>query len=287
MRPMLASRLKHFDRLRFPLYASPKIDGVRCLVKDGVAVSRTLKPIPNRWIQSKLSNFAEFEGFDGELIVDDPTTEGVMQRTTSGVMSFEGKPNFTYFIFDLWNSAEPFEQRFLALHSYIPEIVILNQTLCRSIYDVKRCEDRALALGYEGLILRNPQTHYKFGRSTEEEQALLKIKRFQDSEAVVLRVNALEHNGNCAEVSELGLTKRSTAKSGKVALEMLGALEVKDLETGIEFSIGSGFTESQRIEFWNLELKGRIVKYKHFAVSGVKEKPRFPTFLGFRSEEDL
>ena len=287
MRPMLASRLKHFDRLRFPLYASPKLDGVRCLIKDGVAVSRTLKPIPNRWIQSKLSSFPEFEGFDGELVVGDPTTEGVMQRTTSGVMSFEGKPNFTYFIFDLWNSAEPFEQRFLALHSYIPEIVILNQTLCRSIYDVKRCEDRALALGYEGLILRNPQTHYKFGRSTEEEQALLKIKRFQDSEAVVLRVNALEHNGNCAEVSELGLTKRSTAKSGKVALEMLGALEVKDLETGIEFSIGSGFTESQRIEFWKLELKGCIVKYKHFAVSGVKEKPRFPTFLGFRNEEDL
>ncbi len=287
MRPMLAAKITKFEALRFPLLASPKLDGVRCLIKEGVALSRTLKPIPNAFIQSKLSNLAEFEGFDGELVVGEATGEGVMQRTTSGVMSFHGSPHFTYFVFDRWNSTEEFESRYASLHAFIPEIIILNQTLCRSLSDVKRCEERALALGYEGLILRSPKTLYKFGRSTEEEQKLLKLKRFQTSEAVVLRVNALEHNDNPAEVSELGLTKRSTAKNGKISLPMLGSVDVRDIETGVEFSIGSGFTEGQRLAWWQQDLIGRLLTYRHFAVSGVKEKPRFPTFVAFRSEEDL
>ena len=65
-------------------------------------------------------------------------------------------------------------------------------------------------------------------------------------------------------------------------------MNVKDIHTGVEFSIGSGFTEEQRREIWNkqVELIGSIVKYKYFEV-GVKDKPRFPIFLGFRDKRDI
>ena len=74
----------------------------------------------------------------------------------------------------------------------------------------------------------------------------------------------------------------------------LGALLVKDLLTGVEFGIGSGFNDAQRKEIWEnrYEWIGKIVKYKHFAVGAV-EAPRFPIFIsgaefvGERHVDDL
>jgi DNA ligase-1 len=63
---------------------------------------------------------------------------------------------------------------------------------------------------------------------------------------------------------------------------------VKDLKTGVEFDIGTGFTESQRQLLWAQgdNLMGKIVKYKS-QPTGVKDKPRFPVFLGFRDKVDM
>jgi DNA ligase-1 len=70
----------------------------------------------------------------------------------------------------------------------------------------------------------------------------------------------------------------------------LGALKVRDVTTGIEFNIGTGYTAAQRAELWAMwlagTLAGKIAKYKHFEV-GVKEAPRFPVFLGFRNPLDM
>jgi len=150
-------------------------------------------------------------------------------------------------------------------------------------------ETECLALGYEGVMLRAPDGPYKYGRSTLREGWLLKLKRFEDSEAVVIGYVALNRNLNPAQVSELGLTKRSHAQAGKVATELLGALKCVDLVTAAEFEIGTGFTEAQRIAFWRERdfLIDRVVKYKHFAASGVKTAPRFPVWLGWRSAGDM
>ena len=45
-KPLLASPAD-LSTLRFPVLASPKLDGVRAIVKDGVVLSRSLKKIPN------------------------------------------------------------------------------------------------------------------------------------------------------------------------------------------------------------------------------------------------
>jgi DNA ligase-1 len=70
--------------------------------------------------------------------------------------------------------------------------------------------------------------------------------------------------------------------------DCLGSLKVHDLATGVEFSIGSGFSQEQRDYFWEhkAELLGRTVKYKYFP-TGSKERPRFPTYLGFRDMIDF
>ena len=50
-------------RLRYPLYGSYKLDGIRASVQDGVLLSSTLKPIPNRELQT-LWGRPEFNGLD-------------------------------------------------------------------------------------------------------------------------------------------------------------------------------------------------------------------------------
>lgn len=73
----------------------------------------------------------------------------------------------------------------------------------------------------------------------------------------------------------------------------MGALVVRDLKTGVEFKIGTGFTAEDRVTFWEQCQKRfqsyercPIVKYKHFAI-GAKDKPRFPAYVGLRDGWDL
>jgi DNA ligase-1 len=93
---------------------------------------------------------------------------------------------------------------------------------------------------------------------------------------------------NDKQVNELGNSFRSSHKDNLMAMDTLGALVVRDIKTGIEFNIGSGYTQEVRDEIWANRDKylGKLAKYKHFEI-GVKDKPRFPVFIGMRSEIDL
>jgi DNA ligase 1 len=91
--------------------------------------------------------------------------------------------------------------------------------------------------------------------------------------------------------NELGLSKRSSHKANKRGKGRVGALLGLDVKTGQSVRVGSGFTAKQRDDLWMLwkkgGLRGTIIKYKHFAQSGVKDKRRHTIFLGIRDEDDL
>ena len=293
MKPMLAVNCD--GRINYPAYASPKLDGIRCVIKDGVALSRSLKPIPNKFIQEWVRDNGFLNGLDGELIVGNPCDQNVMQTTTSGVMSREGEPDFKYHVFDYWSApSEKWEDRLKDIlsaqeHGSLPSrCEVVPQVLVYNEEELLAYEKEVLAQGYEGVMLRSVDGLYKYGRSTLKEGYLLKLKRFADGEAEIIGVEELQHNHNQARVGELGQTVRSSEKAGLVGGNTLGALVVKDLETGVTFNIGTGFTSALREELWakRESLVGQIVKYKHFP-TGVVEAPRFPVFLGFRDRIDM
>ena len=293
MRPLLAcSAPANLNTLPYPLISSPKLDGIRCLIKDGVAYSRTLKPIRNNYVQHMLGR-PELNGMDGELIVGDPTASDCMRVTNSGVMSFEGEPDFTFFVFDIWN--RPGVQYHEALTQLIdmavhPYVEVLPQQWCHKTADVEAHEQSVVAAGYEGLILRRPNGLYKYGRSTLKEGYLLKLKRYLQDEAVVIGYEPWQRNENNPEINALGYTQRSHAKDGKVSLPMLGAFIVKGMFRDIltTFNVGTGFTLGERTLLWEKrnELMGRIVTYKYFP-GGTKDRPRDPVFVSFRDPSDV
>lgn len=287
-KPMLAGTIKALSEVRYPVIVSPKLDGIRCLKLEGKVLSRTFKPIPNDYIRTTLEKLLP-DGVDGEIIVGD-----VFQQTTSAVMSKEGEPAFAFWMFDAVGRHlnEPYKSRLLLLKNIIdkigdPRIVEVPTYAAGAEEALLGFEKLFLEQGYEGLMTRDPDGPYKCGRSTVKEGWLLKLKRFEDHEAEILGFVEQLQNTNAAEKNELGYTKRSSAKAGKVGKGTLGKFKVRDLESGVVFFVGTGLTDEQRQEIWNHKARyqGKLVKYK-CQPYGEKDKPRLPVFLGFRDERD-
>jgi DNA ligase-1 len=284
-----------FSKVKYPVYASPKLDGIRCSIVNGQALTRTLKAVPNKAVSAFLSSMA-LNGLDGELIVGSPTSKTCYTDTVSQVMAHDkGLAGVGYYVFDMHNVAGPYEQRAKRLREFIATegvgdipIYILEQVFVQSEDHMVAFEEHCVAQGYEGIILRSPSAPYKFGRSTVNEGYLLKVKRFMDSEAEIIGFEEEMFNGNDAQTNELGRTKRSTAAAGLSGKGTLGAFHVRDLVTGITFSVGTGLTAEQRQACWHDRgnLQGQLIKYKYFPV-GVKVAPRHPVFLGLRDRSDL
>jgi len=283
MRPMTASPIP--EDVSFPKLVSKKLDGVRALIKEGKVLSRTLTPIPNHIVQ-QLFGIPELEGLDGELIVGDPYGEDVFNRTMSGVMSQEGQPDVYFYAFDYHNMpGVPFYERNAAVEYVCAgRVVYCAHEEVRTKEALSALHEQAVAQGYEGLMLRDPNGPYKFGKSTVKEQYLLKMKSFQDSEAQIIDTEPLFVNNNPIELSRLGLSKRATCQSNKVATNMVGAIWVQDIYSGVKFKIGSGFSQEDRLD--QNEWIGKIVKYKYQCLTP-RGKPRHAVFIGFRDPIDI
>lgn len=292
-KPLLAKEvdlsLLDFDNRNY--LASAKIDGIRATVLDGKVYSRTKKLIPNEYVQH-LYGRPEFNGLDGELIVGSVNAEDVYRQTNSGVMSVKGEPDVRLYAFDDVSVADkPFVERLqqVADRANMVDFTALPHFQVRSLQQLDTIEEEFLLEGFEGLMLRDANMPYKFGRSTAKQQHLLKVKRFSDSEAIILDYDPLFKNENEAVINELGHTSRSSHQENKVAQELLGRLKVKDIGSGVEFYVGSGFTLKDRETLWYLreELVGKMIKYKFFPVGMKDGVPRHPIYLGFRNELDL
>lgn len=287
-KPMLADTAPSITTLRYPLYVSPKLDGVRCLIRDGVAVTRNLKPVPNLFVQSVLKGLPE--GMDGELIVDSPTARNVFTTTQSAVMRASGEPWFVFYVFDIVEP-KPFSERQKTLLQWFARyqrgmIAPVRQDYITTAAELDTVEGRCVAEGYEGVMVRCPKSPYKFGRSTIKEGYLLKIKRFEDDEAEVIGTQELMTNNNVLTYDALGYSARSKKKDGMAPGNMLGALLCR--WRGVDFGIGTGLTDLQRFEWWQrrAELPGLTAKFKFQGV-GPDGKPRFPVFLGWREAADM
>lgn len=297
-KPMLAASATNEDILnfQFPLIAAPKLDGIRAIVLDGVVYSRSLKPIRNKQVQEL---FGHLEGFDGELILGDPTHPDCFNRSTAlmGEQLREDVQDLEigYWVFDLIPATfeGTFVERFDELTKRVQDLDLRNvhlvkHQLVNSLSQLEQLEEHVLEEGYEGLMVRDPNGIYKQGRSTLKQRILTKVKRFQDDEAEVIGFEPKRENIGAREINELGYSKTSSKKDDFILLDTLGSLIVRDLKTGIEFSIGSGYTFEQRDHLWSIRdtLLGKIVRYTHFT-QGVKSAPRFPTFDGFRDPDDM
>lgn len=268
LKPNLAGKFDP-DKQKFPCYASPKIDGFRGLGTRVGLLSRTLKLLPNRFTQAR---FKTAHGLDGELVCGEPFAQNCMQATSSAVTTKAGQPDVKFYVFDRWDMpGVPYKQRLESLYAMVlpANVIRVPQTWIEDQEALDKFEEEQLALGYEGVMTRDPDGIYKNGRSTTNEGGLIKVKRFEDDEAEIIGYTELVH-----EDGTLG--------------GVLGALQCVT-RAGIPFGVGTGFDAAERADLWarRATLPGRFAKYKHFNKSGVKLKQRHGVYLGLRDPLDM
>lgn len=120
--------------------------------------------------------------------------------------------------------------------------------VCTDQETLDKAMEAVLAQGGEGMMVKDPECDYIRKRTNK----LLKVKKFQDTEATV--VGHQKGTGRCTG--------------------MLGALECV-LDNGIDFKIGSGFNDLQRMDPPKI---GARVTFKYMGLSE-SGRPRFPIYL--------
>lgn len=135
----------------------------------------------------------------------------------------------------------------------------------------KEINAAAIAGGYEGIMIKDPNAGYELKRSV----AWLKLKPFIE---VSLTVTAVEEG-----------TGKNVGKLGALVCE--GTDDGKD----IVVNVGSGFTDDNREAYWTArdEVVGKVVEVRADAITQNQDGtyslrfPRFLTFRGFADGEKL
>jgi DNA ligase-1 len=240
-----------------------KLDGVRARWHQGQLLSRSQKPFPvPEDIVRELEDYLGSMEADGEILCPaEGFQRGVSLVRNSKTTAEEWRRLLEFRVFDVVAEGDYYSRMvdpFLGAR-YWPDWLTAGTWLA----DIEREEDiflwleKVTAKGGEGLILRDHNAPYTFGRKAG---SLLKVKKFIDTEAQVVGHQPGEgkHEGR------------------------LGALVcLLEGEDGITFKIGTGFTDEVRA---NPPAIGSIITCRFFEYTN-DGAPRFPVFVGVRDYE--
>jgi DNA ligase-1 len=276
------------EALVFPYYASVKLDGYRTIIDEAVARTSSGAPIGNDFVREFLSH-ESIEGLDGELIVGAWNDKRAFHNTCGPVRKKKGEPDFRLYLFDdRTRPGDTFTTRFSMLKHRVSvlqsrhkrpieaRIEIIPQTIVHNREELASFENTAILSGFEGVMLTAPEGHYKFGRSTLNENLRLKVKRFVTEEARIIGF----------------VEQMRTPEGGTVANEptgMIGAFKVWSEKWG-DFDIqATSLSHEERKEaFDNFDsmYQHEIASFEYFP-HGTIDRPRHGIFRGIRGKEDM
>ena len=232
--PMLASKWEDSkDKITYPIFSQPKLDGIRCIVtKDGM-FSRNGKPIISApHIRESLSEVFEVYPeliLDGELYADKFANDfnkivSLVKKTKPTDADLkESKKNIQYWIYDLPSEDDTFEIRSQSLYDLFMEwsyfnahCINVDTDICQSEKEVMEYYEKYVNDGFEGQMLRLNK-EYENKRS----KSLMKHKSFVDEEYTILDI--VEGEGN--RTGTAGYMVFETAEGKRFKSNVKGTME--------------------------------------------------------------
>jgi DNA ligase-1 len=233
---------------------SEKLDGIRAYWDGKTLQTRKGEAIhATEWFVKNLPPFA----LDGELWTKRSDFENIQSIVVDDKPSKKWK-EISYMIFEVPSAEGNFTTRLHKAQEYITQhnlshLKIIEQRVCASQTQLDAYLQTVLKKGGEGVMIKDASKPYFEGRS----DSILKVKESQDMEAEVIGY------------------KKGTGKFK----ELMGSLQVR-LENGVEFFIGSGFSDALRK---NPPKIGEIVTFKYYGFTKYG-KPKFASFLRVRKD---
>jgi len=269
-RPMLAQdNNKRGKNMKYPCLAQRKLDGTRCVAKQGVGLfSRNGKPVSKHLthIIGEVNTLPANDILDGELYSDDLTFQQIVGLVKKKTLKGEDAENMKKIYLCVYDTIRPGTN--VERNAYLTSLFasrtftslrLLETVTCASATDVKTLHDAYVAEGYEGLILRNRDGLYATGHRSVD---LQKYKEFEDTEYPVVGFREGEGDEKGCVLWECRLPS-----GGTFWVRPRGTRE----DRGEAFLAGSTYIGKQL-----------TVRYQELTTDGV---PRFPVGIAFRDYE--
>lgn len=194
--PMLAQNWKdQKQKVEYPAFAQPKLDGMRCVISRQGMFSRKGKPILSaphifRMVAPLLEMY--------DLVIDGELYSHAFNKDFEEIISLAKKTKPTpedlaasaeklqYHVYDAFfreNPNQSFIERFQALNipaiQGLPMIMFVKTVVVRDETEVVELDKQHVSEGYEGTMVRWGDRQYEVGRRSER---LLKVKTFIEEE---------------------------------------------------------------------------------------------------------
>lgn len=274
--PMLAKDYSDYaEKLTFPVYSQPKLDGLRCVVTRQGVFSRQWKPFATLQhirdaLQPAFDKYPELLAFDGEMYshaLKDKFEEivSIVKQPKASAADIEKcKKSVQYHVYDIVTKGNiDFKQRRADYNYLVTEInspyITAVTTLCAGNQEeLDKAYQEYMSEGYEGQMIRTWDSLYQHKRTKD----LLKRKDFHENEYEIV-----------------GYKEGKGSREGCIILRLA-------MSDGKEFdSVPVGGIEYQR-RLWTrrLDILGMqaTVKYQNLSSDGI---PRFNNTIKIRTKE--
>ena len=274
---MLASNeMPQLPNQRYPLMVQPKLDGMRAIYMHGNFWTRSGIIFPNVKLDEYFKSLKGHEDnvLDGELYIHNQP----FQKLASTLNADDAPiPNgLRYVVYDAipkdeWVAQKcnlTYQARLEALRGVVNSVADHKKVIDISsdvVYDageVVELYKKYLKDGYEGVMLKDPNGHYKWGRCTLKSGTMIKLKPFKSIDLTITGI----YDGE----------GKYEGKAGGLLAD----------HAGVTIRIGSGFSDADRSSMAAQPHSyiGKTVEVKYFEETE-DGSLRFPIFERIRTDK--
>jgi DNA ligase 1 len=309
--------------IRWPMLASRKLDGYRCLIIPTYTspgptvhmVSRSFKQFANHlMLEERFAKVFKYALHSTSVLDCEIFSETLNFQEIGSCLSKAGKvvdPSIKLYCFDQissdrWaagNDRTPYITRYKHLvkgvrryqehHEVLDDTFeVLDQVSCSHGKDVENTFNLYTSMGDEGIILRSERGRYKNGRATVRESLIykFKVRATADAQIIALIPGTTTKKSAERDVDAFGHRKFAGKKGDRIEVDRLGGIQVR-LEDGTMTKIGIAasysddeYPDADSIWKNKEDLIGTWVEFEYLPV-GVKDKPRFGRMIRIRRDK--